>query len=291
MLPLLLALATFPMASDAATCGFVNWFSKTTNTVRLKMASDATSAAHTTSDLVAYKAVTYFTCPENPTANSLYVWAEDSTGTTTVSTKVLSAGAVTCDGANLFTYVPKLSTAGADPEVDYKVNTDASGNKKLVLSTGVTIFVLNYGEGTNTPVNIEVKTVGASSWRVLQNGVPGNFDSGAAVTSSNSAPYGAEEFRFKGNDGSILASGTTTKSASNNGLALYYALIGTFDSAGNAVTKEAVRATGCSSNACYTCGASSSSSSSSSSARPPLRPLFLLLYFLCLFQAFTVFHQ
>ena len=64
MLPLLLALATFPMASDAATCGFVNWFSKTTNTVRLKMASDATSAAHTTSDLVAYKAVTYFTCPE-----------------------------------------------------------------------------------------------------------------------------------------------------------------------------------------------------------------------------------
>ena len=64
MLPLLLALATFPMASDAATCGFVNWFSMTTNAVRIKMASDMTSAAHTTSDLVAYKAVTYFTCPE-----------------------------------------------------------------------------------------------------------------------------------------------------------------------------------------------------------------------------------
>ena len=34
---------------------------------------------------------------------------------------------------------------------------DASGNKNLVSSTGVTAKIFNYGEGTNTPVTLEFR--------------------------------------------------------------------------------------------------------------------------------------
>jgi hypothetical protein len=120
---------------------------------------------------------------------------------------------------------------------------------------------MNYGEGTNTPGKLEVKSAGKSSWRTQLTGVPGNFGTGKGVGIRNSAPYQTDEIRYKGNDGTILASGTFTQSASDNGLGLYFALIGTFNSAGNAATKEAVVVRGCSSGACYTCSGDSDSDS------------------------------